>query len=573
MAYHLGVDLGTTFTAAALSRQGRAEPVTLGATSVAIPSVAYLAGNGEILFGQPAARRATTEPSRVAREFKRRLGDPTPLVLGGTPFPAEILMARLLDWVVQQVSTTEGSAPASIAVTHPANWGAYKLDLLGQAIRHVGLAVDHLVPEPVAAASFYASQRDLAPGEVVAVFDLGGGTFDAAVVRAERSGFSIAGQPDGIDRLGGIDFDHAVLRHVAESCGINLDTADAEDQTLVTALGQLRHQCVDAKEALSAETDAAIPVMLPNRHTEVRLTRGEFEAMIRPTLDETLVALRRTIASAELTPEDVTAVLLVGGSSRIPLVGQLVAASLDRPIAVDARPKDAIPLGAAITAANAAEANPPASRTDVAAVRPPASSPDPEPGPTEPAALTSTHKPQPPAASPRRRPVWWAAAAVAVVATSALGAALSNRDQGDRDDGQETVDSGESTTTSSAEASTDELALPDDLDVGALEDLLGGGLLDSGAGSDTEPPGPLPGSDWNADARAQFVEDCGSTSGGAVAQATGKDAEEVCGCTYDDIADSGTDFAEFNDVYVSEADPSDPITDQLIQATQSCIIS
>ena len=93
-----------------------------------------------------------------------------------------------------------------------------------------------------------------------------------------------------------------------------------------------------------------IPVMLPDRHTEVRLTRAEFEAMIRPALEETVVALRRAVASAELGVDDVAAVLLVGGSSRIPLVGQLVAAELGRPIAVDARPKDAIASGAALVA-------------------------------------------------------------------------------------------------------------------------------------------------------------------------------------------------------------------------------
>jgi hypothetical protein len=102
----------------------------------------------------------------------------------------------------------------------------------------------------------------------------------------------------------------------------------------------------------------SIPVMLPERHTEVRLTRAEFEAMIRPALDETLVALRRAIGSAGVAVPDVHRVLLVGGSSRIPLVGQMVTAALDRPIAVDARPKDAIALGAALTAVAAAPGRP-----------------------------------------------------------------------------------------------------------------------------------------------------------------------------------------------------------------------
>ncbi|HEY8548298.1 MAG TPA: Hsp70 family protein, partial [Acidimicrobiales bacterium] len=286
MTYHLGVDLGTTYTAAAVAREGRAQPAKLGGRSVAVPSVIYQ-GREELLFGDAAARRAVTEPARVAREFKRRVGDPTPILLGGSPVAAELLMARMLRWVVGQVTETEGAAPATLAVTHPANWGEYKLDLLRQAIRHVDLQVDHYVPEPVAAASFYAAQRDLAPGSTVAVYDLGGGTFDAAMVRAEGTSFRIVGRPDGIERLGGIDFDHAVFRHVMTSLGLDLDgELDDDDPAVVAGLQQLRQDCVEAKEALSVETDVSIPVLLPQRHTEVRLTRQELESMIRPALVE-----------------------------------------------------------------------------------------------------------------------------------------------------------------------------------------------------------------------------------------------------------------------------------------------
>jgi hypothetical protein len=118
------------------------------------------------------------------------------------------------------------------------------------------------------------------------------------------------------------------------------------------ALVRLRQECIEAKEALSSETDATIPVLLPNVQSEVRLTRVEFEAMIRPSLTETIGALRRAVQSAGVEPAEVKAVLLVGGSSRIPLVGQLVSAELGRPVAVDAHPKHAIALGAAIAAAS-----------------------------------------------------------------------------------------------------------------------------------------------------------------------------------------------------------------------------
>lgn len=351
MSFFLGVDLGTTYTAAAVERDGTVEALTLGNRTTSVPSVVYLREDGEILVGDAATRRAVSDAGRVAREFKRRVGDPTPLILGGTPYAAEMLMARTLRWSLDRVHEQQGVRPRGIALTHPANWGPYKLDLLSQAVRQVDVDVNLTLSEPVAAATFYASQRPLEPGAVVAVYDLGGGTFDAAMVRRNPGGFEIAGSPEGVERLGGIDFDEAVLAHVRSTVGDALDSLDPEDPASMAAVARLRQECVEAKEALSGDTDVSIPVLLPNLQTEVRLTRSEFEAMIRPAIGETIVALRRAMRSAGLGSDDISAVLLVGGSSRIPLVAQMVGAELARPIVIDAHPKDAISFGAAIAVA------------------------------------------------------------------------------------------------------------------------------------------------------------------------------------------------------------------------------
>ena len=103
---------------------------------------------------------------------------------------------------------------------------------------------------------------------------------------------AVTGKPDGIEHLGGIDFDHAVFRHVLASVGVDPDTLDPDDPALSSAMAQLRQACVEAKEGLSSDTDVAIPVMLPRHHSEVRLTRVEFEDMVRPALRETIVAMR-----------------------------------------------------------------------------------------------------------------------------------------------------------------------------------------------------------------------------------------------------------------------------------------
>lgn len=357
--YALGIDLGTTYTAAATWRDGRVEIASLGSRGAAIPSVVLLRSDETFLTGETASRRALTEPDRVAREFKRRLGDPTPLLLGGVPYAAEALMARLLRWVVDEVSTREGSEPNSICICHPANWGPFKLDLLQQAVRMTNLEQPvSFTTEPEAAATFYAQGRPVPTDALVAVYDLGGGTFDAAVLRKTATGFEILGQPEGIERLGGIDFDAAVFNHVNRAIGDKLDELDEGDPAAIAAVARLKEECVEAKEALSTDTDVSIPVLLPNLNTEVRLTRAELEAMVRPVLYESIEALRRALRSAGVTPEQLHAVLLVGGSSRMPIVSQLVGAELGRPVAVDAHPKHAIALGAAWVASGAGAASP-----------------------------------------------------------------------------------------------------------------------------------------------------------------------------------------------------------------------
>ena len=367
MPYFLGVDLGTTYTAAAIHRDGRTSTVDLGVRTAAIPSVVFLRDDETILTGEAASRRGATEPGRVAREFKRRVGDTTPILLGGSPYSADALMSRLLRWVVDAVTEREGEAPSGIAVAYPANWGPYKQELLRQAIARADL--DHVVTitEPEAAVTYYASQERVEPDSVIAVYDLGGGTFDAAVVRKTADGVELLGSPEGIERLGGVDFDEAVFSHVAGALGGALSELDPDDPSAMAAVQRLRSECVEAKEALSADTEVSIPVLLPNTSTEVRLTRAEFEAMIRPPLGDSLTAMRRALRSAGVEASGLTAVLLAGGSSRIPLVSQLVSAELGRPVAVDAHPKHGVALGAAQAAAAAANAAP----TAAAAMPPP----------------------------------------------------------------------------------------------------------------------------------------------------------------------------------------------------------
>ncbi|HEX3623083.1 MAG TPA: Hsp70 family protein [Acidimicrobiales bacterium] len=442
MGYALGLDLGTTFSGAAIARDGRAEMVALSHNASVIPSVLFLREDGTFLFGEAAARRGLQDPGRVAREFKRRFGDTTPLLLGGSPWSADGLSVQLLRHLTELVTAQEGGPPDAVTVTHPANWGPYKTDLLDQAVRAAGLVGARLLSEPEAAAVHYASAERMAAGEVVAIYDLGGGTFDAAALRRTGSGFELLGLAEGIERLGGIDFDEAVLAHVVSFVGPALADLDASDPAVLGALARLRAECVAAKEGLSDDTEVSVAVVLPSLQTQIRLTRSEFEDMIRPTLAETTSVLSRTLRSGGVEPEQVKAVLLVGGSSRIPLVGQLVAAEMGRPVAVDVHPKHAVALGAALHAAGVPEAAAPpevpaaptGARPPRPATVPPAAAAAPVVAP--PAAAAVAPAPAPPAApvaaSPavpapadvggagRKRRLVAAGAAVAVVVVAAV---------------------------------------------------------------------------------------------------------------------------------------------------------
>ncbi|MCC6435523.1 MAG: Hsp70 family protein [Acidimicrobiales bacterium] len=371
--YVVGIDLGTTYTAVAVHTLGEDRPVSpgggssgggrwhmaeLGTRNTTIPSLVLVREDGTILIGEAAERRSVIEPDRVAREFKRRLGDSVPLLLGGSPFSAEQLTAKLLQHTLDRVSELEGGPPAAMVLTHPANWGTFKIDVLRAAVQLAGHnpRTVTFISEPEAAALAYAAHDRPPEGARVAVYDLGGGTFDVAILEDHGERYALVGDPGGVERLGGIDFDEALFRHVLGMTE-GADRLDHADPSIVADLVALRQSCVAAKEALSVETDTAIAVRVGPIRDEIRVVRSEFEALIRPTLEYTTDALQYTLEAAGLTPADLHAVLLVGGSSRIPLVSQLISARLGRPVALDIHPKHAVALGAALVAAGTAPAD------------------------------------------------------------------------------------------------------------------------------------------------------------------------------------------------------------------------
>ncbi|MGQ0625596.1 MAG: Hsp70 family protein [Sporichthyaceae bacterium] len=330
MGYRLAVDLGSTFiTAGIAGDDGETELVILGLRGARAAAMVHIGTDGSLLYGDAAADRAAAEPDRVVRALVRRIGDETPLVPGtSADTRAHVLAAGLIAWVVGTVTISQAGRPCAIAVTHPASWGPHKQQLLRTALRGAGIAQVELMSEPVAAAHL------VNPG-VTVVYDLGGRTFDLTVLTPDAEGRPIVvGRPAGLPDLGGSDFDDAVLAHVLGSLDpaaraaldVALGAPAGPEPAMVAALAQLRSECVAAKEALSAGTDATVLIEIGDVVTTVRLTRAEFEETITAAVESTLDLTDAVLTDAGIVIGEVGQVVLSGGSTRVPLIAQLLSA-------------------------------------------------------------------------------------------------------------------------------------------------------------------------------------------------------------------------------------------------------
>lgn len=358
--YYLAIDIGTSRTSVAIARVAPdgsllATPFPLGRASDNAPTVAF-AADGDLLFGDAAERRGNTQPDRLIREYKRRIGDDVPILAGDRAFTPEELYALTADWAARAVVEREGDVPVRLAITVPAAWGDYRSNRVRDALAAHGWRDVEVITEPEAAARHYEATNPLPPGRVLAVYDFGGGTFDAVVLRKDDDGaVHIIGAPSGIPDLGGADFDDRIVRHVVQTAHVDA-TQLAGDTSGRMALAALRRECVDAKESLSFDSEAVIPVLVGGDSRTVRLSRDEFELMIADDLERTVDAFEDALTDAGADLDEVDAILLTGGSSRIPRVAQVLSARFDRPIAIDADPKAIIAMGAARAAADAARA-------------------------------------------------------------------------------------------------------------------------------------------------------------------------------------------------------------------------
>jgi molecular chaperone DnaK len=352
VSYGLGLDIGSAFTTAAVGRGGRAEPVILGKAGPGIPTVVFAPRSGPLLGGDAAFQQSVHDPGRYAERFTGRLGDPTPVVIGDTVCSPARLMSVLLREVVTKVTEDQGGAPDAIVLTRPARWGPYKSEQFDEVPRMAGLTDVHTITESVAAAVRYSTAHPLPDGALLAVCDLGSGSVDTSVLRMARSGMEILGETESIEDISGFDIDAAVLEFVDQELGGALSALDPLDPESTALFRRVRRECIRAKEALSFHQTVMVPVALAGDARTVRLTRQQLEKMILPMATASVESILHGLRSANVDAQRLEAVLLVGGSSRIPLTTRMIRSALQRPVLAGVHPDHEVALGAALVAAH-----------------------------------------------------------------------------------------------------------------------------------------------------------------------------------------------------------------------------
>lgn len=372
-AWVLAVDFGTTATAAAVcGPDGSISGLVLADGSATMPSSVF-AGPAGLLVGRRADRAAADEPDRYEPTPKRCVGRRS-VLLGDKEFrPANLIAAVYAAIIGEAVRQHDNTPPSKLVLTHPVAWTDARLAVLSDAAEIAGtemriaLPEPIFIPEPVAAAAHYASPRSGddaanvrdAPGgeEFLVVYDLGGGTFDATVLRKEGSDFEVLAS-GGIDPLGGFDLDSHLLnylgtrycRPVAPDLWQTYAAPDPSDQVAGARRRALEVTTRQLREDLSAQNQQTI--RMPGLPDEVLVTRPELETVIRDDIEATVAELCATVDRAGLTMDQVACVYRIGGAARTPLVGALLD-QLHRPVRVVDHPKTVVCLGAAAPAAGA----------------------------------------------------------------------------------------------------------------------------------------------------------------------------------------------------------------------------
>ncbi len=346
----VGIDLGTTNSEVAVVEDGRPRVILVEGDPI-LPSVVGLADDGRLLVGKPARNQMVIAPGRTVRSIKRKMGEDVTVTLGEQTFKPQEVSAMILRRLKDAAELDLGRPVTKAVVTVPAYFNDSQRQATREAGTLAGLDVVRILNEPTAAALTYTPNPT--GTERFLVYDLGGGTFDVSVVQAESGVFEVLSS-HGDTHLGGDDFDDLLADELAdefgELFGVDLRTDPVPAARLARAAEAAKrhlsdHPFVRVEEEFIAEKDG-VPL-----HLSTEIDRGRYEELIQPLIDRTLECVQRALDDARLTATNIDRVVLVGGSTRTPLIGQLLEDRLGQPAHREVHPDLCVAMGAAVQAA------------------------------------------------------------------------------------------------------------------------------------------------------------------------------------------------------------------------------
>ncbi|MUG97595.1 Hsp70 family protein [Scytonema sp. UIC 10036] len=346
----VGIDLGTTNSEVAVVENGQVRVLPGEDGDLILPSCVGFSDTGKLLVGREALRQYAAAPERTVKSIKRWMGTDHKTTLGDKEYLPHEVSAIILRALKQRAENALGETITQAVITVPAYFTDAQRQATKTAGEIAGLEVLQIINEPTAAALAYDLRSE--ETERVVVYDLGGGTFDVSVVEITGEVTEVLAS-HGNNRLGGDDFDRLLQLYLAnlfrKQHGVHVPDDAATQARLLRAAEQLKidlssHAFATVREAFLG-SKGKTPL-----HLEIEVARTDFEKLIRPLLEETLEAIDRALTDANLEPKDIDRIILVGGSTRIPIVQQMIQEHLGQTPTDGIQPDLCVALGAALQA-------------------------------------------------------------------------------------------------------------------------------------------------------------------------------------------------------------------------------
>ncbi len=345
----IGIDLGTTNSCVSVMEGGEAVVIPNAEGNRTTPSVVAFSKNGERLVGQIAKRQAVTNPDNTVISIKRKMGTNEKVKIEGDEFSPQEISAMVLQKLKSDAENYLGGAVTQAVITVPAYFSDSQRQATKDAGKIAGLEVLRIINEPTAAALAYGMDKEDKDQKIM-IYDLGGGTFDVSILDIGDGVFEVL-STNGNTRLGGDDFDNAIIDYLVsefkKSQGIDLKSDKM-------AMQRLKEAAEKAKIELSGmqQTQINLPFITADssgpKHLDVNLTRAKFEELIHDLVEQTRIPVEQAMKDAGVTANDIHKVLLVGGSTRVPCVQEMVKKITGKDADKGINPDECVAIGAAI---------------------------------------------------------------------------------------------------------------------------------------------------------------------------------------------------------------------------------